>query len=34
MSGQPRLPVWATVGLRLVTPPLGRSVFEKLGFRR
>lgn len=24
MSGQPRLPVWATVGLRLVTPPLGR----------
>jgi hypothetical protein len=24
MSGQPRLPVWGTVGLRMVTPPLGR----------
>ena len=34
MSGQPRLPVWGTVGLRLATPPLGRRVFEKLGFRR
>ena len=33
MTGQPRLPVWGTVGIRLVTAPLGRKVFEKLGFR-
>lgn len=30
MTGQPRLPVWGTVGLRLATPPLSRKVFEKL----
>ena len=29
-SGQPRLPVWGTVGIRLVTAPLGRRVFNKL----
>jgi hypothetical protein len=34
MTGRPRLPVWGTVGLRLVTPPLGRQVFQKLGFGR
>jgi hypothetical protein len=33
MSGQPRLPVWGTGGLRLVTPPLGRKVFSRF-FRR
>ncbi len=35
LSGLPRLPVWATVGLRLATPPLGRRAFgsfaRKLG---
>ncbi len=30
VSGQPRLPVWGTVGLRLATPPLGRKVFRRL----
>jgi hypothetical protein len=30
MTGAPRLPVWGTVGLRLVTPPLGRAVFKKV----
>lgn len=30
LSGQPRLPLWATVGLRMVTRPLGRKVFRKL----
>lgn len=29
MSGQPRLPIWATVGLRLVTPPLGSKIFGR-----
>ena len=34
ISGQPRLPVWATVGLRLATPPLGRKVLEKFKWWR
>ena len=34
ISGQPRLPVWATVGLRLATPPLGRKVLEKFRWWR
>lgn len=34
MAGDPRLPLWATVGVRLVTPPLGRKVFEKIRLRR
>ena len=34
VSGQPRLPVWATVGLRLATPPLSRRVFRRLKPKR
>jgi hypothetical protein len=34
ISGQPRLPLWGTVGLRLATPPLGRRVFNRLRSKR